>query len=419
MTETAYTDRSLGILSGDRLFQRLGHGFVWLTIAASGFVMFEPAPYDVLMIILVLLFASLGLPLPKRVAPLLLLLAIIFSGGLMSALVFSTFEATAIHITITGFLGVSAIFMASYIAQNPSRNFALVMNAFCFAALLSSFAAIVGHFNLAGALSESLTLYNGRAKGFFKDPNVLGPFLVAPTVFAFHLLWRGDKRNLLWAAFLALICSLAIFLSFSRGAWMVLVFSVLMYGYLSFVTAVNIKDRFRLMLFAIIGFCCLATAGIGVLSLKNVNALFAQRASLNQTYDSGPLGRFGRHIQGLELVSRSPLGIGAEQFTKIFPEAPHNVYLNSFVISGWAGGLSYLLLIGWTLVIGFRQSLVRLPWQGVYMVCYATFAGISIEGLIIDTDHWRHFYLLLGLVWGGALAPGGVLNQRILHKSPA
>jgi hypothetical protein len=22
------------------------------------------------------------------------------------------------------------------------------------------------------------------------------------------------------------------------------------------------------------------------------------------------------------------------------------------------------------------------------------------QGAIIDTDHWRHFYLLLGLVWG-------------------
>jgi hypothetical protein len=20
---------------------------------------------------------------------------------------------------------------------------------------------------------------------------------------------------------------------------------------------------------------------------------------------------------------------------------------------------------------------------------------------VIDTDHWRHFYLLLGLIWGG------------------
>jgi hypothetical protein len=22
------------------------------------------------------------------------------------------------------------------------------------------------------------------------------------------------------------------------------------------------------------------------------------------------------------------------------------------------------------------------------------------EGFVIDTDHWRHFYLLLGMIWG-------------------
>ncbi len=22
------------------------------------------------------------------------------------------------------------------------------------------------------------------------------------------------------------------------------------------------------------------------------------------------------------------------------------------------------------------------------------------EGFIVDTDHWRHFFLLLGLIWG-------------------
>jgi len=28
------------------------------------------------------------------------------------------------------------------------------------------------------------------------------------------------------------------------------------------------------------------------------------------------------------------------------------------------------------------------------------FVGEAFEGLIVDTDHWRHFFLVLGLVWG-------------------
>jgi hypothetical protein len=26
--------------------------------------------------------------------------------------------------------------------------------------------------------------------------------------------------------------------------------------------------------------------------------------------------------------------------------------------------------------------------------------GHAVVGIVIDTDHWRHFYMLIGLVWG-------------------
>jgi hypothetical protein len=38
--------------------------------------------------------------------------------------------------------------------------------------------------------------------------------------------------------------------------------------------------------------------------------------------------------------------------------------------------------------------------QELFFICYASFVPLAIEGIIIDTDHWRHFYLLLGLIWG-------------------
>ena len=30
----------------------------------------------------------------------------------------------------------------------------------------------------------------------------------------------------------------------------------------------------------------------------------------------------------------------------------------------------------------------------------AAYAGVALESAIIDSDHWRHAFLLLGLVWG-------------------
>ena len=83
-----------------------------------------------------------------------------------------------------------------------------------------------------------------------------------------------------------------------------------------------------------------------------------QRASLDQSYDVGHTGRFGRHVLGVLLVLDMPLGIGPLQFHKIFPEDPHNAYLNAFVSGGWLAGFTYLALAASTLVMGLRFCFV-------------------------------------------------------------
>jgi hypothetical protein len=44
--------------------------------------------------------------------------------------------------------------------------------------------------------------------------------------------------------------------------------------------------------------------------------------------------------------------------------------------------------------------LVPAPWQPYLIAAYAGFVGEAGEGFIVDTDHWRHFFLLLGRIWG-------------------
>jgi hypothetical protein len=40
----------------------------------------------------------------------------------------------------------------------------------------------------------------------------------------------------------------------------------------------------------------------------------------------------------------------------------------------------------------------------VTIAVYAAFVGAAGESLIIDTDHWRHYFLLLGTLWGLIIA---------------
>jgi hypothetical protein len=74
--------------------------------------------------------------------------------------------------------------------------------------------------------------------------------------------------------------------------------------------------------------------------------------------------------------------------------------MQGFLVYGWVGGAAYFTLVMVTLVIGLRSALIAAPWQAYLIAAYAAFVGEAFEGFIVDTDHWRHFFLLLGLVWG-------------------
>ena len=53
------------------------------------------------------------------------------------------------------------------------------------------------------------------------------------------------------------------------------------------------------------------------------------------------------------------------------------------------------------------------------IVAYATFVGEAVEGLIVDTDHWRHFFLLLGLIWGLAVATINLRRREVWERRAA
>ena len=43
---------------------------------------------------------------------------------------------------------------------------------------------------------------------------------------------------------------------------------------------------------------------------------------------------------------------------------------------------------------------MRSPWQPAYIAVYCAFIGTAAESVLIDSDHWRHYFLLLGVIWG-------------------
>jgi hypothetical protein len=65
--------------------------------------------------------------------------------------------------------------------------------------------------------------------------------------------------------------------------------------------------------------------------------------------------------------------------------------------------------------VGLRGLFLRTPFQPYLITATAAFSGEIAEGFLIDTDHWRHFFLLIGIVWGAAAAS---FKSRVACRGP-
>jgi hypothetical protein len=300
-------------------------------------------------------------------------------------------------VLVSVFLAVTAIFYAAMLGSNTQRRLDILLRGYLAAALVASVVAAAAYFRLFGGASDIFLLY-GRARGTFNDPNVLGAFLVLPGLLVFQRMLAG--RLVMRSGLMLLILLVGLFLTFSRGAWGQFAFAGIVLMAVTFVTGRSVKERFRIVLVAVGGMLAIAVLVMALLSIGQVSELFSERASLELSYDIGRYGRFGRYMLGAEVALEHPLGIGPLQFYRFFTEDPHNTFLNAFMSGGWLAGFGYLTLSAVTLVVSTRFLFLRTPWQSVYQAIYAAYVGVIGESVIIDIDHWRHYFLILGVLWG-------------------
>ncbi|MCG5485995.1 MAG: O-antigen ligase family protein [Sinorhizobium meliloti] len=377
----------------------VGSCLVTIGVFLSGFVIAEPAPYEIFMAGLIGLWALFGLRISRATAPLTVLLALFMIGGILSLTVMADLGTGPMYMAVTGFLCLTAVFFAAIIEESY-RRLPLILNAWVAAAVITALLGVLGYFGaIPGA--ANFTLYD-RAKGAFQDPNVFGPFLVAPTLYLLHgLLTQPISRAPLKVAGL-LVLTLGVFLSFSRAAWALDLFCVVALVFVMLLKQRSGLFRLRILVLTLSGALFVVAALVVALQSDQVASLFSSRTQLVQDYDGGHLGRFDRHRIGFLMAMEKPLGIGPMVFSTMFPEDEHNVLLKSLTSYGWLGFVAYVTLILWTLSLGFRFLLLERPWQPYMMIAWITLIGHVGIGNVIDTDHWRHFYLLLGILWGCA-----------------
>ncbi|CCV06461.1 O-antigen polymerase [Mesorhizobium metallidurans STM 2683] len=380
-----------------KLIALIASGAVFLGVFLSGFVIDEPAPYDLYMVGLMVVWALFGLRISRAAAPLLVLLVIMNIGGMISMTQMSDLASTPLYLAVSLFLAFTAVFFASVTAVQPGL-YRLIFLAYVVSAVLTALLGIAGYFH-AFPGAEIFTKYD-RAAGAFQDPNVFGPFLVLPGIYLLYLLLTGPVSRMPLLAAPLLIITAGIFFSFSRGAWGMFGVSVILLTGTLFLQSASGKFRLRIVVMIIAAIALLVIAMLVILQLPGVSEMFSSRAQLEQSYDTARLGRFARYMIGFQMALEHPLGIGPLVFGTIYGEDTHDIWLKMLMDYGWLGFVSFLTLTLWTISVGFRILLRDRPWQPYLLCAYVAFIGNIGLGTFIDIDHWRHVYLLLGLIWG-------------------
>ena len=370
---------------------------LYITVLASSVAFIEPSPHDGLMCVLAIACVAAGIRFERHLALLLLLLLIWNVGGLLSLLNLPGQARTAQYAATSLYLAVAAMLFAALFSHNTMARIVTVRAAYVLTATVISVAAIAGYFQAFPGAGDLFAPF-GRALGGFKDPNVFGPFLIWPALAVIERMLA--RRIVLTDALIVGVMLLGLLLSFSRGAWFHFAVSCLIVMILTFATAPSDGARLRVFAMSAIAIVAVAAFVVIALSFDSIASMFDQRAQLIQYYDVGSGGRFRLQEMALAALLKYPNGMGPFGFSTVHGAQQHNVYLQAFLVYGWAGGMAYIMLLLTTLWVALRSVLVRTPWQPYLICAFGTFVGEALEGIVIDSDHWRHFFLMLGMIWG-------------------
>jgi O-Antigen ligase len=377
----------------------LQRALVWLVGASGAIVFIEPSPYELMTLAAAVIFFATGLRFRLVFMPLLLLLFLLNVGYSIAAIPFLDKSEVANWIATSWYMAVTVIFFAMVVSEDTAARLDMLRRGLIVGALIASVAGIAGYLNLVPGGHDLLTLYE-RARGTFKDPNVLGAFLILPALFVLQSVVSDSFGKSFRSTIALAIMALAILLAFSRAAWGGLALTSAFMLALMVLTSPSPAQRSRIIVMSVVAVILVVLLIAVLLSFDSIREMFQQRASFDQSYDEGRFGRFGRHILGADMALDLPFGIGPLQFHNYFPEDTHNSYLNAFMSGGWLAGVCYPALVFITVLFGFRHVFVPVPWQRAYLAIFAAFLGTVGESFVIDTDHWRHFWMMLGAMWG-------------------
>ncbi|MBT8081703.1 MAG: O-antigen ligase family protein [Gammaproteobacteria bacterium] len=377
-------------------------GLVWLTMAVSSIVLFEPAPYDLLVLSSLGAMFLMGLRVPREIHVAVFLLALFVVGNFAASAASGNPAMTARPLFIRTYMVLSWLLFACVLTASPGAMFRVLWQGYTIAALLAVVWGNLGYFGLLPDALRGPNLY--RASGPFKDANVYAPFLVPVALYTAARIMNSRGPQLGYEIVKMIILVSGLLLAFSRGAWLNFLFAFTIFMLLQFASARALGDKVRLVLVAAILALTAASVVTFMVTSTTAGQQFAARTTLFQEYDTARGGRFDTQGQALRDIGAKPLGVGPGMSASWLGLQPHNLYLHVTIEGGWIAGIGFVLF----LILSLTRGLSRITGQWKHridlQVVFAALSGTLLQSFFIDSTHWRHLWLLLAMLWALTVA---------------
>ena len=370
------------------------HAAVALGIGLLGVVLVDPAPADgALCVVMAVALVTGRFRLAAAPRAAVAILTVLAALNVMSSIQVADAGRAAGFFAITLYLAAFGLWLPGYVTSEGRAR--MIVEAYLFAAVSS---ALLGMLALAGVIPGAAVLTEGgRAKALFQDPNVFGPFLVPAALIVAEELVRPRLLRLstVTKALLLAVLVLGVVFSYSRGAWLNLVLALAVMGVV-FAARGGVRQALALMAIGLVGAAVVAGAVVATGSAD----FLAERAR-PQTYDTT---RFAGQRAGLQPAWEYPFGAGPGQFEAIAGISAHSTYARAVGEQGFPGVLVLVALLGFTLGAAVRNAARGRDTHGIGSAALvAAWCGLLANSAFIDTLHWRHMWILAGLIWAGAM----------------
>ena len=94
------------------------------------------------------------------------------------------------------------------------------------------------------------------------------------------------------------------------------------------------------------------------------------------------------------------------------PISAHSTYVRALAEEGVLGLVALGSLLIGTLIVACRNVVLGRGTAGLSSTALlAAWVGLLANSVFVDTLHWRHLWILAGLIWAGSLIPSVPAGQ--------